>query len=180
MGEKHKSDKYIATKNYIYAFLFILAVVLICWYIFSWWNVKNTEKYLNSYLLSSNTLTLEIKDLKEAPTVLHDAPSTYFVFIGYTNDEEEHNLEVKLKDVIDKYRINSEIYYIDVTEEKKNNNILDKLNEIFNTNKIINIPCILYYENTELTEVIAKKDSLFEVKDFENLLKEQGYVNEAE
>ena len=135
-----KKERYIAPKNYVYAALFIIAVILICWYIFSWWNVKNTEKYLNSYLLSTNTLTLEIKDLNEADTILHDAPSTYFIYIGYTNDKEEYELEEDLKDIIDKYRINSEIYYIDITKDKEDN-ITSKLRSMrFQRGKDVVLP----------------------------------------
>ena len=179
MVKKPNKERYIATKNYIYAALFIIAVILICWYIFSWWNVKNKEKYINSYLLSTNTVTLEIKNLKEAPTVLKDAPSTYFVYVGYTNDKEEYELEEDLKNIIDKYRINSEVYYIDVTEEKENSDIIEELNRTFSTDKISNIPCILYYEATELEDVIVNRNGLFKVSDFEDLLKEQGYTKEA-
>lgn len=179
MVKKHAKERYIAPKNYIYAALFIIAVALICWYIFSWWNVKTKEKYLNSYLLSTNTLTLEIKDLKEVPTVLNDAPSTYFIYIGYTEDKDEYELEKDLKDIIDKYRINSEIYYINITEEKEESDILNKLNETFSTDKITNTPCILYYEDSTIQDVIVNKNDIFKASDFENLLKEQGYTKEA-
>lgn len=179
MVKMPKKERYIPTKNYVYAALFIIAVILICWYIFSWWNVKNTEKYIHSYLLSSNTLTLEIKDLKEASTILRDAPSTYFIYVGYTNDKDEYTLEEQLKEIIDKYRINSEVYYVDVTDEKENSNILTELNKTFNTKEIVNIPCILYYEDSKFVDIIVDKKGLFSVKDFEELLKEQGYTKEA-
>ena len=53
------------------------------------------------------------------------------------------------------------------------------MNKTFNTDKITNTPCILYYENNELIDVIVNKKGLFKTSDFEKLLKEQGYTKEA-
>lgn len=179
MAKKAKGDRYIPLKNYIYAGLIVIAIILLCWYILSWHNVKTTEKYLNSYLLSTNTLTLEIKNLKEAPTILQDAPSSYFVFIGYTNDKAEYNLEENLKTVIDEYRINSEMYYVNIADIRDDNNLNENLNKAFNTDKINNTPCILYFKDTKLTAIIENKSGIFKASEFEKLLKKYDYMKEA-
>lgn len=179
MVKKGKSERYIPIKNYIYAGLIIIAIGLLCWYLLSWHKVKTTEKYLNSYLLSTNTLTLEIKNINETATILQDAPSSYFVYIGYTNDKDEYELETKLKKVIDEYRINYEMYYIDITSIKDDKDLNTRLNKAFNTDQIKNTPCILYFKDTVLTDIIDDKSGIFEVEEFENLLKRNDYMKEA-
>ena len=42
---------------------------------------------MNSYLITSNTLSYEIKNLNEIDQILKESPNDYFVFITYNNDE---------------------------------------------------------------------------------------------
>ena len=179
MLKNPKGERYTPLKNYIYAGLIIIAIALLCWYVLSWYNIKKTEKYLNSYLLSTNTLNLEIKGLDAASTILQDAPSSYFVFVGYTGDKDEYELEQGLKVIIDKYRINSEMYYIDITLDKDDKNLNSKLNKVFDTNVINNITCLIYFKDGKVVDIIESKTGIFNSSEFENLLKEQEYMKEA-
>lgn len=172
---KNKGNRYIPRKNYIYAALIFIGIILLCWYFVSWHNVKNQDRYSESYLISTNTLALEITNIEEIPEVLKETPSEYFVLINYTGDEKIENLEKDLKEIIDSYGLNDETYYVNVTEAKKDNKLYNDLSTIFDTNKIKNVPCILYYVNGEIKEIIQDKNGLYKAKDFESLLKKQNY-----
>lgn len=170
-----KNNKYIPTKNYVYGAIILLAIVFIAWYAISWYEVKQQEKLMNSYLITTNTLSYEIKDLNEVVQVLRESPSNYFVYVSYTNNEDIYKLEKKLKKVIDNYELKDEFYYINITDIKDNKNLITKLNDTFNTTKISNVPCILYFKNNVLEQVIMDDKNIFNVNDFTKVLDDYNY-----
>jgi len=175
MAKKKDENKYIPTKNYVIAIIFSTVVVLTIWYIFSWLDVKKKSMLLDSYLLSTNTLSLEITSLKEAKQVFTESPMEYFVYISYTNNEDILALEKKLKKIIDNYELHDQFYYVNVTNDLKNEKLYTNLNDAFNTTRISNVPCILYYKNDVLDTIIGNEKGIFSHKEFEKLLKENEY-----
>lgn len=171
----NSNSRYIPVKNYVYAGLMLVAVILLCWYCLSWHNVKKQDRYSESYLISTGTLALEITNIEEIPEVLNETPSEYFVLISYTGDSKIEALEKDLKKIIDNYGIKDETYYVNVTKAKEDNKLYNDLSTVFNTNKIKNVPCILYFVNNELEDVIIDKNDIFDAEEFEDLLNKQNY-----
>ena len=68
--------------------LFILGIVLLGLYFYKWHQVREDEKYLQSYLISTNTINLETNDIKEIKTVLSESPTNYYIYIGYKKATE--------------------------------------------------------------------------------------------
>ena len=129
---------------------------------------------MNSYLVSSGTISLTIHNLDEVNQVLfsNETPDKYFVLINYTKNEDNYNLEKDLKNIIDNYKLNDSFYYLDVTDLKNsNNNYIDEINKTFKTKDIKSIPTILYYENGSLKEVVKRIDNnTINAGDFQKLL----------
>ena len=105
MAKKKSKKNNINFKKLFYFIIGFLLIIFLIWYIISWKNVKKEEKLMNSYLITSNTLSVEIKDLSETIQVLKESPSEYFVYISYTNDEKVYSFEKKLKKLIDNYNL---------------------------------------------------------------------------
>lgn len=175
MAKKKSKKNIYSLKRIIYLVLIIIIIILLIWYAYSWYQVKNTEKYYNSYLLNTNTISLEIKDLDEVVQVLKESPSEYFVLISYTGNEETYNLEKKLKGLIDNYNLKDELYYINITSIKNDDDLYVKVNNTFNTKLINNVPAILYFKNNELVNVINYENTLKVYNEFKNTLIENGY-----
>lgn len=178
MAKKKSKKNNINFKKIFYFILGFLLIIFLTWYIISWKNVKQEEKLMNSYLITSNTLSVEIKDLSETVQVLKESPSEYFVYISYTNDEKIFNFEKKLKKLIDNYNLKDEFYFVNVTNIKDDENFYSEINNTFNTKLINNIPCILHFKNNELKKVIYNKDLNKTYTNFENLLKENEFDKE--
>ena len=172
MAKKKNNARYVPLKNYFLAIMIVAIVIFLVLYLFEWYKVKNLEKYGTSYLISSNTINLEIKDYEEIPLVLSETSNDYFIFINYLNVEETYKLEKELKDVIDEYNLKDIFYYINVTKLKEKKDYLDNLNDALNLdNKIESVPTILYYHNNELAEVIANKNDIISADDLEDIIK---------
>lgn len=172
--KKSVKERYINPKNYIYAFLILVGGILFVLYLFSWYQVKQEEKYINSYLLSSKTVQSSIKDLDSYNQIKQEFPSSYFIYIGYTKDEEVYNLEKKLKRVIDKYKINDIVYYIDLTELKENNgNYLEEIKNKLGIKNLDNIPAIIYVNEGIIAEsniLDGVNDTILKAEDLEKIL----------
>lgn len=178
MAKKKSKKNNINFKKLFYFIIVFLLIIFLIWYIISWKNVKKEEKLMNSYLITSNTLSVEIKDLSETIQVLKESPSEYFVYISYTNDEKVYSFEKKLKKLIDNYNLKDEFYFVNVTNIKDDENFYSEINNTFNTKLINNIPCILHFKNNELKKVIYNKDLNKTYTNFENLLKENEFDKE--
>jgi len=171
---RNKSTNYINPKNYFYAIIILIGGILLALYIFEWYQVKKEEKLMTSYLISSNTIESNISDIESLSQIVQEAPSSYFIYIGYTEDEEVYKLEKELKRVIDKYKLNDEFYYIDITELKENNdNYLEQINDKLRIKHLEKVPAIIYVKEGKILEsniLDGVNNTLFKVSDFEKLL----------
>ena len=170
-GIEKKEKKTTGTNKIFIIVLVVGMAILLTIYFTKSHGLKNKNNINNSYLLTTNTINLELKDLNEVPQVFTEAPQEYFVLISYTNDEETHELEKDLKQVIDRYKLNDAFYYYDAKELKEDNDCIDVLNETFKTNKIKKIPTILYVKDGNVIEAVTRYDNnMMKVGDFQKLL----------
>jgi len=170
--EKNKS---IIISNTIKAILVLLLIVGLGLYFNEWKKVKDEEKYLNSYLIETKTVSLQLNSLQEYKQIKEDMPSEYFVLISYTKDKNVNKLEAKLKTIIDNYALQNIFYYLNATD-LLNESYYKELNEAFETNEIKKAPAIVYVKDYKLEKVISSNgDKLFNTSDFEKLLKNNEY-----
>ncbi len=156
-------------KKYLAMLCIILAIIFLALYFNKWNTIKEQEKYYNSYLISTNTISLEMNDINEINSVLSETPNYYFLYISYTNDEDVYNLETKLKPLIDEYQLQNNFYFLNVTDIKKENkNYKEDIANTLNINKniISKVPIILYFKDGEL----AISKGMFTAKEFEDTL----------
>ena len=102
-----QKSKKINPQNYLYALLVLVGGIIITLYIFEWINVKKEEKLMTSYLISSKTIDSTISDFDSLNQIRQEAPSSYFIYLSYTGNEDIYNFEKELKRVIDKYDLNN-------------------------------------------------------------------------
>lgn len=173
------TERYIEPKNYLYAFIILIGGILLILYIFEWYNVKKEEKFMSSYLITSNTINLKITGLETLHQIRQEAPSSYFVYLSYTGDEDVYNLEKGLKRVIDKYKLNDMFYYVDLTDLKENNkDYLKIIGSNLEINTLKNIPAIIYVNNGEILEkniLDGINNTKLKVADLEVLLDVHGF-----
>ena len=165
--------KNVSTRNYLIAIILVVAVILLTWYGFKWYSLIEGNKVSNSYLLKEKVLTNEIKNIDEVIDVLSETPNTYFIFISYTGDEEVYNLEKDLSSTIKEYNLENKIYYLNITDIKDDDNVLDKINSSLGLTdrKVTQIPTIIYYNNGKVVDIIKRQDNnIMTSGDFKKLL----------
>lgn len=181
MAKKKNEDlRTIPIKNYLLALLVLIGGIALIVYIFEWYQVKETEKYMESYLLKSKTINNSIDDINLYSQVIQEAPTDYFIVIGYKNDEEEYLFEKKLKKIIDDYELNDLVFYIDITDLMQKENYLYIINKNIKTN-ISNVPAIIYVKDRNIDEDnIVTKDAngTINLNKFEKILEIYEYEKE--
>jgi hypothetical protein len=168
---KKRKEKKIELKNYIYSILILAGGILLVIYIFSWYNVKKEEKLMNSYLISSKTIESKINNLNDLEQTIKEAPLSYFVLVSYTGNEDVYNMEKKLKRIIDKYKINDIIYYVDASNNINSKEYLDELGKLFNIKEVTKIPVLIYIEEGKVKDVT----SILTVDNIKKLLDENDF-----
>lgn len=170
--EMQAAKQTISRKSILIIVGIVLILIIVGIYIYRWQKIKEEETWRTSYLISSGTINLEIKNLDEINQILLEAPPTeYFVLITYTGNEDTYNLEVDIKDIIDEYKLSDSFYYLNIENIMEQDNYLTRLNNAFNTDKISTVPIILYYKNGELVNTVTRDDdNIINAGDFQKLL----------
>ena len=161
----------VSRKRIVIILVIILAFILLGLYIYRWQQVKDEERLSTSYLLSSGTVSLEIKNLDEVSQILSESPTEYFVLITYTGNEDAYDLENGIKPIIDDYKLSDSFYYLNIESIMNSDNYLTRLNNAFNTDEISTVPIILYFKDGELIDTVTRDDdNVINAGDFQKLL----------
>lgn len=174
MNKKKYKNNYNPTKNYIAALLIILGVILLGVYIYKWHCVKEDEKYLDSYLVSTNTINLQMISLDEIEAVLSEPPTSYFVYISFTKSKANYNYEKELKPIIMEYNLQNNFYFMNVTNiRKKNSNYIKELEAKLNIDDgtIKDVPVILYFKDNKL----ESPNGIYNAQEFKELLESKNF-----
>ena len=173
-------SKHIFTSKGVIIILGVcLLLILAITYIYRVNKLNETEKYSISYLLSTGTVSLEIKNLDEVNQILAESPNEYFVLITYTDNKDTYNLETGLKTLLDKYKLSDSFYYLNIKDMLNEDNYLTRLNNTFETDKINNVPIILYYKDGKVVNTVHRDDNnIINASDFQKLLDIYDYQEE--
>ena len=107
-----KNERFVPIKNYVIVFLVAIAVIALCWYAISWHKVIQQDKMSTSYLIKSKVISNEIQSLDELTDVFSEAPSTYYLYISYTGNEDIYKMEKELTALINEYNIGEQFYFL--------------------------------------------------------------------
>ncbi len=170
MQEKRK----VPLKNYFIAFLIVLGILIVTLY------AKKTYELNNEKMLSQSVLSRVVGEIKykEISSALVEKKANYFIYVSYVKSKDTYDLEVKLKKLIAAYELQDNFYYINITDELTDTNLITNLNIKFNLNlsNPNNIPFILYYQNGSLKSILkSSDDKLFNPKSLERILINNGY-----
>lgn len=169
----------ISQRNIYIIIGIVIVLAVVGFYFFRLEQTRNEEKLNSSYLISSGTVSLEIKNLDEVSQILLESPTEYFVLITYTGNEDTYNLEEGIKTIIDDYKLSDSFYYLNIESIMDSDNYLTRLNSAFNTDKITTVPIILYFKDGELVDTVTRDDAnIINAGDFQKLLDIYEYEGE--
>ena len=172
MSKVKENERFIPIKNYFIAIGLVVAAVLLTLYGFAWYNVLKEGKVAQSYLVKEKVISSVIQCLEEVEAIFAVVPDEYFIYISYTGSEEIYNMEKDLKKVINKYELNDQFYYLNVTSIKDKETHIEDINKSLNLDaEIKQVPTIVYVKEGKVVDIIERNDdNMMNVGDFQKLL----------
>ncbi len=168
-------NKVLEKKNYIFMALITVAVVVLTFYISSWYKIikKNRE---NTSVVEEVVTKIDASSLS---SYLLDNPNA-LIYIASSNDPDIKDFESSLKKYIVNEELTSTMIYLDTKDMTQ-----DDINKIFlpyvsSTIKLKNIVTanILYFEDREIVDAIYTKNSVAKINDVKTFLEGNSIVND--
>ncbi|MCI8498102.1 MAG: hypothetical protein HFG33_01700 [Bacilli bacterium] len=167
---KVKNNKKINIRKYINCALLMVAIILVAVIATRGYNAYKEYKLGESVFIKMGG-NLQYKDIDSATIEL---PTDGFILISYTKNEEVKGLESDLKKAIVNNELQSNFYYLDVTDMMLEEGFIDSLNEKFkleDRHMIDSVPALLYYRDGKfMTSLSSTKEKMLNVDDFNKLL----------
>ncbi len=145
-----KEKRIIPFKNYIILFVIIIVSLLLVRYFYMWFDAYNDTK-LNMPILDKY---MEVINYNELDNYLIENPNT-IIYVSVLEEPEIRDFEKKLKDVFKNGGIESEILYLDITNDIKNDKTKREMKKKYsiNSTSILDVPAILVIDNGELKSI---------------------------
>ena len=98
-----------------------------------------------------------------------------FLLISYSQNSKIYQNEKEIKQLLKKNNLLDNLLYLDVTDKKEEENLINDINEklkLDDKNKITSVPAVIYYNENQVTYVKdgnVTKDDFAQIIDMYNL-----------
>lgn len=155
------------TKNYIILLGIIVLIISAC---LAFNNIY--KAYQESVISTSPLASKEIlyDDLKNTTT---EFDADMLLVISYVYDDDLYKNELEIKKLLNKYDLYDNVTYLNITNYKDKENIIDDLNKklkLENNMSISKFPAVIYYKDGEPSYMIDSKNHLLNSGDFKKII----------
>lgn len=159
----------IPKKNYLILIGTIILIISACFAIFNIYNIYQETKIKSSVL---DKKSIKYEDISETT---NDMSANTFLLISYSQNSKVYQNEKDIKQLLKKNNLLDNLLYLDVTDKREDENLINDLNEklkLDDNNKITAIPAVIYYNENKVTYVKSgnvTKDDFAQIIDMYNL-----------
>lgn len=148
----------IPKRNYFILGIVIIVTILLLYYFYMWFDAYKETK-LNMRILDNY---MEIINYNELDNYLIENPDA-ILYVSMLENNEIREFEKKLKKKYKSGLVNTELLYLDITEEFKDKKLKDDmLNKYFIDDKIL--PMILEFKDGKVDKVFSIKDNNYDIE----------------
>ena len=162
-----KNERIRKIVNYV---LLMVAIILVCLLGLKVTRNIQNSKYQKS-VLDKVVGTISLDDLGDATKEL---TSDDFILISYTGSKEVRQLEKDIKKVILDNDLQSNFFYLNITDFMLEDDYIKALNDEFKLkgkNEIKNVPAILYFKDGDFVKTLTStQDRMLSIDDLAELL----------
>lgn len=161
-------ERVIPKKNYMILVGMIILIICACLAFYNVYNIYQVNK-LNVSPLSMKTILY--KDIKNATK---DIEADSFLVVSYTQDKKVYENEKQIKKVLKEYDLIDNVIYLDITEDRSEENIVSEINDRLKLtgtpNEIKKFPAVVYYNDNKVVTVKDSKDGILNKGDFQQII----------
>jgi len=161
----------VPVKNYVILSIVIFVTILLLFYFYLWY-LTYEESKLNNQIMDRYLQVINYNEMDDYLIENKDA----IIYVSVLENQKIRNFEIDFKETIIENSLKKEILYLDLTEIYNDKSELSKAKEKFKINdkNISNVPCILVFEEGQLTEIYDIKEKDYDIEKIEEILKEEG------
>lgn len=157
---KKEELRVIPKKNYVILSIVIVVTMLILYYFYMWFDVYKETK-LNMPILDKY---MDVINYNELDDYLIENPDA-IIYVSVLEDDKIREFEKKFKLSFKNNEINSDILYLDITNDIKDEDIKNDMEKkyMFNSTSITSVPSILIIENGILKNIYSISDNDYDI-----------------
>ena len=162
-----EKERNIPLKNYIILGVVLILSVIVVIYFYMWNNAYEESK-LNTTIMDKYLQVINYNELNNYLIENKDA----VIYVSVLEDQKIRNFERKFKSIIVNNSLNSDILYLDLTSELKNNNTKKEIDKTYSINNksISNVG--------NISSIYNIKDDNYNIEKITKYLKEEGIIND--
>lgn len=175
--DRNKELRVIPRKNYIILGIVILVTILLLYYFYMWVDAYQETK-LNRPILNRY---MDVINYNELNDYLIENPNT-IIYVSVLEDATIREFEKKFKVLFRTKQLNRDILYLDITEDIKNRQIKNEMNNTYasNSSKMTDIPVIMVIDNGNLRSIYSIRENDYDVDRVKNFINSIKFSEEDE
>ena len=161
----------IPKKNYIILGVVLIFTIFLLYYFYLWVDAYN-ESRINRPILNRY---MEVINYNELDNYIIENPDT-IIYVSVLENEKIREFEIDLKNSFKNDEINSELLYLNITDEVKDANILADIKKRYSLNSLslADVPCVLTFESGIITRIYSIKDNEYDLLKFKDFINSVG------
>ena len=156
-------------KNYIILALIVFLSIVVVIYFYLWHRAYEKER-LN---VSPVSECLNVIHYNELDNYLIENKDS-IIYVSVSNDEKIYDFEKKFRRLINKYSLNNNILYLNITNELDNSSTFREIKNKYG----VDIPYIIIIENGEIESRFNINDNNYDISLLKNYLYSEGIIND--
>lgn len=165
-----KEEKNIPFKNYIFLAIVLLLSIFIVIYFYMWYG-EIEDNRVNTPILDDYLGVINYNELDDYLIENNDV----YVYVSVLNDEKTRKFEKKFKNYVNKYNLNNNILYLDLTDESRNKKLFYNIKNKYN---IVNLPCIISFKNGILYDIYNIPEYNYDLELIISYFRIRGVIND--
>lgn len=160
---KREAFREIPVKNYIILGVVLLITMLILYYFYCWVDVYKESK-INIPIMDKY---MSVINYNELDNYIVENPDT-IIYVSVLEDEKIRGFEKKFKNKYKNKEIETELLYMNITDDIKDMDIRDEMVSKYSINSLdmTDVPSLLVFNNGELSSIYSVRDNDYDIDRF--------------
>ena len=159
----NKTLRKVPVKNYVILGIIVFVTMLFLYYFYCWVDAYKDSK-INISILDKY---MSVINYNELDNYLVENPDT-IVYVSVLEDEVIRNFEKEFKNKFKDNEIDTEVLYLDITDEVNNKSVKGEIDSKYylNNNMITDVPSLVVFKDGVVNSIYSIKENDYDIDRF--------------